>query len=368
MMAKRKLMFFQPFIGPYRVDFTNDLSDAFDARIYLKLPNSESEAFHQKDIARHLRYTPIQLPTRSKTALLRYLRNEIKHFQPDIVITFEYDLITLFILVYRWLTRGNFRVVGMSDDSYDMLTGNAFTWRHDVARRLLAKYLDEIILVEPKAVDWYRQRHGKGFFFPIIRDEKVVRQMYGDAIPLIEETRGSYHLSGQFIFLFVGRLASVKNLSTLIEAYSGLDVTKDKLVIVGDGPEKEPLQRQSKDLGLDVLFVGRQDGQDLHVWYQLANTFVLPSIREPFGAVTNEALIGGCCAIVSERAGSKCLIDEGKNGFIFDPTSVEDLRAKLSLSKGLPQTVSDGHYLRESKMTLQYGQLFQGLCDMLYSI
>lgn len=68
-----------------------------------------------------------------------------------------------------------------------------------------------------------------------------------------------------------------------------------------------------------------KEGDDLYVWYKAADTLVLPSYREPFGAVVNEALLAGCKCVVSKNAGASCLINEGINGYTFDPTSIDDL-------------------------------------------
>ena len=51
---------------------------------------------------------------------------------------------------------------------------------------------------------------------------------------------------------------------------------------------------------------------------------------EPFGAVTNEALLCGCNCVISKVAGSACLIEEGKNGFLVDPHSVDDIAEKIT--------------------------------------
>lgn len=362
---KQKLFFFQPFIGPYRIDFTNDLCRVFDARIYLKYTASEGQAFQQREILGQLHYNPVYLPGHSVYKLIKALRKDVSSYNPDIVISFEYDIITLFFLIWRKLSGRRYKLVGMSDDSYHMLTGHDFTWKHKVARWLLAKHLDDIILVEPRAVDWYRKKYGKGFFFPIIRNEEVVRSLYQVAVPLIGETRARYDLNGRHVYLYVGRLVAVKNLATLIAAFSRLDQSDNKLVIVGEGPEMNDLQFRAKEIGVDVSFVGRKDGPSLHVWYLIADTLVLPSLIEPFGAVVNEALVAGCNVVLSRNAGAGCLVKDGYNGYLINPDSVDDLQLKLEQSKQLGHAWASNSELRDSKMIHEYKELFQRLCEML---
>lgn len=362
---KKKLVYFQPYITPYRIDLFNDLNEAFDLKVFLTLPNSEGQAFGQQELESQLHFSTQYLPTGSVIQCLRTLRREIRSFNPDIILTYEYGLITVAILLWRWLTRSRVRIVGMSDDSYDMLNGNDFTLRHRFARKHVAQYLDDIVLVEPKVVDWYQRSFGLGFLFPIIRDERVVARIYNDAAPLMNEFVARYNLSSSHIFLFVGRLVPVKNLPALIQAFGRFNQSDNILVIVGDGPEKERLQQLSFDQGLNVLFVGQQKGPALNVWYLLADTFVLPSLKEPFGAVTNEALIGGCNAVVSERAGSKCLIQDGVNGFVFDPDREDDLLEKMRMCKRLSESGKSRRFPRSSKMALDYESLFRKLLGVL---
>ena len=86
------------------------------------------------------------------------------------------------------------------------------------------------------------------------------------------------------IFLYVGRVAVEKNLPAFLD----LDLPGTKLV-VGDGPEREALQRRHPD----VRFVGRQEGEDLANFYAMSDVFVFPSKTDTFGLVMLEALASG---------------------------------------------------------------------------
>ena len=67
---------------------------------------------------------------------------------------------------------------------------------------------------------------------------------------------------------------------------------------------------------------------------------------EAFGAVTNEALLFGCNCIVSDKAGSSCIIEQGVNGYLFNPYDADDLKKKIDLCK---QTLKSDD--RNSKMS-----------------
>ena len=118
----------------------------------------------------------------------------------------------------------------------------------------------------------------------------------------------------------MGRLVGLKNLPTLFRAFEPLR-EQAQLVIIGDGPDRGALQ----SLASEALFTGQLSGDELLAWYNLIDILVLPSNQEAYGAVTGEALMAGAKVVVSGRAGSKDLVREGENGFLFNPSDVSGL-------------------------------------------
>ncbi len=86
------------------------------------------------------------------------------------------------------------------------------------------------------------------------------------------------------ILLYAGRVAVEKNL----RAFLDLPLEGSK-VIVGDGPQREDLERDYAD----AVFTGRLDGDDLVRAYSAADVFVFPSLTDTFGLVLAEALACG---------------------------------------------------------------------------
>jgi glycosyltransferase involved in cell wall biosynthesis len=109
------------------------------------------------------------------------------------------------------------------------------------------------------------------------------------------------------VFLFVGRLIEVKNLPALLTAFRAIAKATDQLIVVGQGPLDARLQSTvamwPTGLRQQVRFLGPQSGQALAAAYATANTLILPSVREVWGMVVNEALAAGLHVVVSERAG-----------------------------------------------------------------
>jgi glycosyltransferase involved in cell wall biosynthesis len=136
-------------------------------------------------------------------------------------------------------------------------------------------------------------------------------------------------------FLFVGRLAPEKNVSTLLQAFGEYRESGGtwSLVIVGDGPLRSALHEQVRALLRSgaVVFTGLKNVHELPQLYAFAGCFVLPSLSEPWGLVVNEAMASGLPVIVSSRCGCvDDLVDDGSNGFIVDSESVSSIAAALA--------------------------------------
>lgn len=104
------------------------------------------------------------------------------------------------------------------------------------------------------------------------------------------------------IFMTVSRIAVEKNLPAFLD----LDLPGSK-VVVGDGPERETLQRRYPD----VLFTGMKTGEDLARAYAQADVFVFPSKTDTFGNTILEALASGVPVAAYPVTGPVDIIEEG---------------------------------------------------------
>jgi glycosyltransferase involved in cell wall biosynthesis len=177
-------------------------------------------------------------------------------------------------------------------------------------------------------------------------DNEYFRRKAGEIRSQAPKLRRKYELPGKY-FLASARFVPKKNLPTLIRAYARyrqvagnlddgqriMDNGPWDLVLLGDGPLKADLSRLVSDLRLHghVHLPGFLQYHELPAYYGLADVFVHASTTEQWGLVVNEAMAAGLPVIVSNRCGCvPNLVAEGKNGFTFDPGSVESL-AKLML-------------------------------------
>ena len=367
----KKLLIFHPLIAPYRIDLFNDLSQFFTTRVCLTIKNSSLNSFDDDAVKRQFQFNPTYLKPLLKLKGRMICKGYWKHlneFNPDIVLVSEFSIDAIITTIHRKINRRNYKIVSMCDDSYNMVAeNNDFSFIHKILRKIIVPQIDELILVEKKVTEWYNAHYGKGIFFPIIKNDDQARENYRKLLPLSKDTAKYYGLEKKCVFLFVGRLIKLKNVTTILKAYAKINNKDTALVIIGDGEESTSLQKEAKALGINVIFTGRLTGDKLLLWYNIANYLILSSYTEAFGAVTNEALLAGCKGIISINAGSNCLIKEGINGYIFNPSNIHELATKMvsATIEYVPPTFKE---LRESQMLIKYKDLRDELINRLVQL
>jgi D-inositol-3-phosphate glycosyltransferase len=139
------------------------------------------------------------------------------------------------------------------------------------------------------------------------------------------------------LLLYVGRIAPIKGLETLLDAVACLRAsgTAARLAIVGgetddpvDGHEGD-VRRRAAALGLGdaVTFVGAQPQERLRDWYVAADVTVLPSYYESFGMVALEAMACGSPVVASRVGGLQSTVRDGLTGLLVpegDPCALAE--------------------------------------------
>ena len=359
----KRLIIIHPTIAPYRIDFFNKLSHTFDTRIILQYENLKSQTFDYQIISNQFDFKPLYLSKKSKCFQGYTIWKQIKDFRPDIVVACEYGLFTMVAFLTRFFCREKYKLVVITDDSYDMVcNGNDFSAKHRFARKLIAPHIDDFVVVNPNVEQWYRDKYGRGIFFPIIIDETKAVVNYDRLLHISHKSAMQYGLLKQRVLLSVSRLVDLKNLHGVIEAFAQ-SKTDSTLVIIGDGPERAALQRHASKVNKGIIFMGRLEGDSLLAWYNIASVFILASYKEAFGAVTNEALLAGCRVIISNKAGSSCLVNKW-NGETVDPNDVKNMADAIDRQFALA-TVPDLQEARRSMMPVTFDDLMGNLISRL---
>lgn len=158
-------------------------------------------------------------------------------------------------------------------------------------------------------------------------------------VPTFEyETLGLDRWRDREIILFVGNLMPLKRLDLILKSLEYLP-SRAGVVVVGGGYEIDAYRKMAADLGISsrVLFAGPCYNQKkLAQYYNIASVVVVPSDYESFSLVTVEAQACGAIVVASDIPALKSKIDDGKDGFLFEPGSVESLAKKINTVLNLP--------------------------------
>lgn len=141
---------------------------------------------------------------------------------------------------------------------------------------------------------------------------------------------------GLFLVGWIGRMTGVKRTDDLLLALQGLRGrgVDAGLCLVGDGPDRDEVERRAHELGLarHCYYLGYQD--DVSGWYAAFDAFVLPSANEGTPVVAIEALAAGRPVVASRVGGVPDVVRDGEDGLLVPSGDVEALADRLATLAG----------------------------------
>ncbi|GAA0747851.1 glycosyltransferase family 4 protein [Clostridium oceanicum] len=165
--------------------------------------------------------------------------------------------------------------------------------------------------------------------------------------------------SNDFVYIMIARMHPIKNHKLLIKAFNNLAKEYDniKLLLLGDGEEKENIENQVKTLGIDkkVIFAGFKT--NILDYLSFSNVSILTSFSEggsPPLVILESALKK--IPVIASKVGDIEEIVNGENGFLIDPKSCEDIYNKMKKC-----------YLTKKKLDVLGNKLYYDVCNK-YSI
>ena len=142
--------------------------------------------------------------------------------------------------------------------------------------------------------------------------------------------------SGQRVFLYMGRIATEKNVEALLRAWKLVQPSGCRLVVVGDGPMRQSLmQNYGEEAG--ILWWGHEPDQSIRLaLLQLAEVFLLPSLVEGLSLALLEAMASGTACVATD-AGADGEVLEGGAGIVISTQGVTtQLRTLLPVLRDQP--------------------------------
>ncbi len=128
------------------------------------------------------------------------------------------------------------------------------------------------------------------------------------------------------IVTHISNFRAVKRISDIVDIFYNIQkVMPAKLLMVGEGPEREPAERKCKELGIKdkVVFFGNSNEIDKILCF--SDLFLLPSERESFGLAALEAMVNKVPVISSNAGGIPEVNNHGVSGYLSDVGNVKEM-------------------------------------------
>ncbi|MGB2665262.1 MAG: N-acetyl-alpha-D-glucosaminyl L-malate synthase BshA, partial [Candidatus Acidiferrum sp.] len=145
------------------------------------------------------------------------------------------------------------------------------------------------------------------------------------------ELQAQWAPDGEPILMHLSNFRPVKRILDAVEIFALVrEKMKAKLVMIGDGPDREPAEELARTRGLeeDVIFLGKQNG--IREKLGQADLFLLPSQLESFGLAALEAMACEVPVIATNAGGVPEVVENGVDGYLVEPGDVK-LAAKYAI-------------------------------------
>jgi N-acetyl-alpha-D-glucosaminyl L-malate synthase BshA len=176
--------------------------------------------------------------------------------------------------------------------------------------------------------------------------------------------------AGEKLLVHTSNFRKVKRIGDVLKMFAILrKKIPAKLLLVGDGPERQKMEIQTRDLQLeqDVRFLGKLDA--VEELLSVCDLFVMPSEKESFGLAALEAMACEVPVISSNTGGLPELVEQGINGFMSAVGDVEDMAGnalKILQPENLPAfkaaALARAKEFDLQKILPRYESFYQEIC------
>jgi glycosyltransferase involved in cell wall biosynthesis len=250
-------------------------------------------------------------------------------FRPQVVFPQAFSLWTVLVILLKPICRWKVAIIYDGSSPNSDFRDSKF---RTTVRRILSFFSDAFVANSKNAKTYLMEGlnipEDKIFYrtYLVPDSESFMKGLENVETPKLPEKRP--------IFLYVGRITSRKGIKTLIQACAILKsqgYSNYSLVIVGKGDQQEELEAfiKEKDLVDQVTWAGWVDYAKIGSYFQETDIFVFPTYEDVWGMVLPEAMLCGKPVLGSSGAASCELIEEGGNGYIFDPHQPQELATAM---------------------------------------
>lgn len=169
------------------------------------------------------------------------------------------------------------------------------------------------------------------------------------------------------VLVSVGRLAKEKNLEEILRFVSRCPHPRLKLLIVGDGPNRQALERRADELGLRerIVFAGMVQPEQVANYYKLGDLFVSASNSETQGLTYIEAMASGVPVLCRRDDCLNGVVDSGVNGWQYE--TFEQFEASLATALDRPGLLAElGENARKLALERYSSSAFGDSAEQIY--
>lgn len=241
----------------------------------------------------------------------------LRRERPDVVNLHFVGAPALFVLLARRFVRFRLVVSLHGDDveglaqraRFDLWLFGALLRRADVVTACSQYLLNRALQIEPAA-----GQNGRVIYNGMDQPGEVPATAFPESL------------------VAAGRMVPKKGFDVLLRAFAG-GKRLSTLTLIGDGPEREKLEKLARELGLngEIQFSGGKDHSQTLAEMGLASVVVIPSLQEPFGLVALEAMALGK-PIVASRVGGLPEVLEGADALLVEPADPAALAQAIEIA------------------------------------
>ena len=336
-MKKRlKILAFNTVRAPYRVDLYNQLGFYFDLTVFFEQrhDSSRSKEWYSNDF-RNFRMKHAKKWEKSLRWPKLDVISALGTCQYDIVYMSEWSTITSLMLMFACLCRRIPYI--LSIDGHNNNKQSNFV--KDTIKKFFAQRAAAIIGTGKTTTTYAKSLGVPGekiysIGFTTLFEREILSSPVTDEEK--NEIKNNIGLDVELHYvLYAGQLVVRKGVDLLLRAWSQCKSPNSwswRLLIVGDGVEKENLQKIKSQLNLDTVdFIPNVSKEKLLSYYKASDLFVLNTREDIWGLVVNEAMANGLPVLTTFQcvAGGE-LIENDINGYLYDCNDVDSCARYLS--------------------------------------
>lgn len=248
-------------------------------------------------------------------SLLKYYKKIIKKHSPDIILSY-----TVKPNIYGAIAARKYNIPIIANiTGLGIAIMNKGT-THSILKRMYKYSFKSVYKV------FFQNEGNKDYFISNICNLKNYEVLPGSGVNLNKFPFEEYpNESENFNFLYIGKIMKDKGIDYLLEAIKQLKMKNNNCTFTLVGRFEENYEEKINSAVQDQLIVYKQETDNVQGLYKNCHAIIHPTFHEGMSNILQEAAATGRPLLASNIHGCKEIIDENKNGFLFEPKNSESI-------------------------------------------